>query len=400
MVLGISLDENFAYVCQDGDKNVLSLPFAIGRNLNTNSWFIGDEAKNENVDNGDIVIDKLFYIMGNDGSARIGEISYGASELVKLFFSHLLSKYENIEYVTVVIRNGNVKYLNKLRDALMAYFKDDSKFKVSTFSEAFVAYIKSKNEEYYSNLVSLFDFTEKALTYYELVRYIDDNNVEYWKVDTEEHLALPLDLLSGETGKKVCDNLLYDFAKRCIDEEKYSNIILSGLGFEDTSSYRDFMTYVCSIANVETDVNFFAKAAYLLSMDIINDNFDSNVMIITDARTKASIKLLATVNQVNTKIELIKPGVEWFGIKDNVFDVIVDGEKELRFEVLKVIERVVNEVSVSIPEKMVLRDDKTNLFQIRFEFLEQSFLDITISDKGFGEFYESSIESRVAQVEI
>ena len=178
MVLGISLDENFAYVCQDGDKNVLSLPFAIGRNLNTNSWFIGDEAKNENVDNGDIVIDKLFYIMGNDGSARIGEISYGASELVKLFFSHLLSKYENIEYVTVVIRNGNVKYLNKLRDALMAYFKDDSKFKVSTFSEAFVAYIKSKNEEYYSNLVSLFDFTEKALTYYELVRYIDDNNVE------------------------------------------------------------------------------------------------------------------------------------------------------------------------------------------------------------------------------
>ena len=400
MVLGISLDENFAYVCQDGDKNVLSLPFAIGRNLNTNSWFIGDEAKNENVDNGDIVIDKLFYIMGNDGSARIGEISYGASELVKLFFSHLLSKYENIEYVTVVIRNGNVKYLNKLRDALMAYFKDDSKFKVSTFSEAFVAYIKSKNEEYYSNLVSLFDFTEKALTYYELVRYIDDNNVEYWKVDTEEHLALPLDLLSGEAGKKVCDNLLYDFAKRCIDEEKYSNIILSGLGFEDTSSYRDFMTYVCSIANVETDVNFFAKAAYLLSMDIINDNFDSNVMIITDARTKASIKLLATVNQVNTKIELIKPGVEWFGIKDNVFDVIVDGEKELRFEVLKVIERVVNEVSVSIPEKMVLRDDKTNLFQIRFEFLEQSFLDITISDKGFGEFYESSIESRVAQVEI
>ena len=213
-------------------------------------------------------------------------------------------------------------------------------------------------------------------------------------------MALPLDLLSGEAGKKVCDNLLYDFAKRCIDEEKYSNIILSGLGFEDTSSYRDFMTYVCSIANVETYVNFFAKAAYLLSMDIINDNFDSNVMIITDARTKASIKLLATVNQVNTKIELIKPGVEWFGIKDNVFDVIVDGEKELRFEVLKVIERVVNEVSVSIPEKMVLRDDKTNLFQIRFEFLEQSFLDITISDKGFGEFYESSIESRVAQVEI
>ena len=398
MVLGISLDENFVYVCADGDKNVLSLPFAIGRNLNTNTWFIGDEAKNENVDNGDLVIDKLFYIMSNDGNARIGEISYDAQELVKLFFSNLLSKYENLEYVTVVLRTGNVRYLEKIKNALMSYFKDRNKFKVSTFSEAFVSYIKSKDEEYYSDLVSLFDFTEKALTYYELVRYVDDNNLEYWKVETEEHLALPLDLLSGDAGKKVCDNLLYDFARRCIDEEKYSNIILSGLGFEDTSSYRDFMTFVCSISNVETDVTFFAKASYLLAMDNINNNFDSNVMLITDARTKASIKLLATVNQVNTKIELIKPGVEWFDIKDNVFDVIVDNERILKFEVLKVIERVVSEVPIAIPDTAVLRDDKTNLYQISFVFVEQGLLHVTISDKGFGEFYEATIANATRDI--
>ena len=398
MVLGISLDENFVYVCADGDKNVLSLPFAIGRNLNTNTWFIGDEAKNENVDNGDLVIDKLFYIMSNDGNARIGEISYDAQELVKLFFSNLLSKYENLEYVTVVLRTGNVRYLEKIKNALMSYFKDRNKFKVSTFSEAFVSYIKSKDEEYYSDLVSLFDFTEKALTYYELVRYVDDSNLEYWKVETEEHLALPLDLLSGDAGKKVCDNLLYDFARRCIDEEKYSNIILSGLGFEDTSSYRDFMTFVCSIANVETDVTFFAKSSYLLAMDNINNNFDSNVMLITDARTKASIKLLATVNQVNTKIELIKPGVEWFDIKDNVFDVIVDDERILKFEVLKVIERVVSEVPIAIPDTAVLRDDKTNLYQISFVFVEQGLLHVTISDKGFGEFYEATIANATRDI--
>ena len=400
MVLGISLDENFAYVCADGDNNVLSLPFAVGRNLNTNTWFIGDEAKNENVDNGDIVIDKLFYIIRNDVSARIGEISYDAKELIKVFFSSLLSKYENIEYVTVVVRSGNVKYLEKIKYALMSYFKDDSLFKVSTYSEAFVSYIKSKDESYYNNIVSLFDFTEKALTYYELVRYVDDNDLEYWKVETEEHLALPLDLLTGDAGKKVCDNLLYDFAKRSISDDKYGNIILSGLGFSDTSSYRDFMTYICSIANVETDVVFFAKAAYILSMDILNDNFDKNIMIITDARTMASIKLLATVNQISTKVELIKPGVEWFDIKDNTFDIIVDGDKELRFEILKVIERVVTEEKISIPESMIRRNDKTNLLQICFMFSEQRIMQLTLSDKGFGEFYESSIETTGKEIKI
>ena len=400
MVLGISLDENFAYVCADGDKNVLSLPFAIGKNLNNNTWFIGDEAISENVDNGDLVIDKLYYMIGNDVNARIGETSYDAKELTKLFFNELLSKYENIEYLTVVIRKGNVKYLDKIKYALMSYFKDSNKFKISTYSESFVSYIKSKDENYMNNIVSLFDFTEKALTYYELVRYVDDNNLEYWKVNTEEHLALPLDLLSGDTGKKVCDNLLYDFAKRCIADDKYSNIILSGLGFSDTSSYRDFMTFICSIANVETDIYFFAKSAYLLSLDIINNNYDNNIMIITDARTMASIKLIATVNQVNTKIELIKPGIEWFDIKDNTFDIIVDKDNELRFEILKVIERVVTEEKLSIPSNMILRDDKTNLLQISFSFSEQRIMQLTLSDKGFGEFYESRIVTTGKEIKI
>ena len=400
MIIGISLDENFAYVSNNEDKNVLSFPFAVGRNLNTNTWFIGEEAKNENIDNVDIVIDKLFYIMGNDGTARIGETSYDAKELTRVFFSNLLSKFTNIEYVTVVIRQGNVKYLEKLKYALNEIFKDEKKFKVTTYSEAFISYIKSKEAVYYSNLVSLFDFTEKALTYYELVRYIDDNNVEYWKVNTEEHLALPLDLLSGDAGKKVCDKILFDFAKRCIKEEVYNHIILTGLGFEDASYYREFMTYVCSVANVETDINFFAKSASFLAKDIVEENFPNNVLLITDARTTASIRLIATVDQVKTKIELIKPGEEWFNLKDNYFDVILDDEREVRLEILKIIERVVTEVPIAIPEKMVLRKDKTNLFEIGFEFAEQNRVEISLTDKGFGEFYESSGQTVNRSVDI
>ena len=44
MILGISLDENFAYVSNNEDNKVLSFPFAVGRNLNTNTWFIGEDA--------------------------------------------------------------------------------------------------------------------------------------------------------------------------------------------------------------------------------------------------------------------------------------------------------------------------------------------------------------------
>ena len=400
MILGISLDENYAYVCADSDNKVLSFPFAVGRNLNTNSWFIGDEAKNENVDNVDLVIDKLFYIMGNDGTARIGDTSYDARELTRVFFSNLLLKYDNVEYVTIVIRQSNVKYLEKIKHAMLEIMKDENKFNVTTYSEAFVSYIKSKELSYYSNLISLFDFTEKALTYYELVRYIDDNNIEYWKVNTEEHLALPLDLLSGDAGKKVCDKILFDFARKCIKEDHYNHIILTGLGFEDSSYYREFMTYVCSIANVETDIYFFAKSAALLSNDIVNNNFDKKVLLITDARTTASVRLTASVNHTKTKIELIKPGEEWFNLKEKYFDIIVEDEREIKLEILKVIERVINEISIAIPEKIKLRNDKTNLFEIGFEFLEQNLVQVSLLDKGFGEFYESSKETTVRTIEL
>lgn len=390
MILGISLDENFVYVNAYGDKNVSSYPFAIGRNLATNSWFIGDDTKNENTDNSDIIVDKLYYLIGNNGEARIGENLYKAEELLKIFFSNLLIKYGNIEYVTVVIRNGNVTYLEKIKNALFAFFKDSNNYKVTTYSEAFVSFIKSNDPKFYANHVSLFDFTEKALTYYELTRYIDDNNIEYWKVDTKEHLALPLDLLSGDAGKKVCDNLLYDFSKRCIKDEQYSNIVLSGLGFEDSSYYREFMTYVCSVANVKTDVDFFAKSAANLSYDFLNNNFREDVVLITDARTTAAIRMNAYYNQSLSKIELIKPGEEWFDIKNNVFNIIIDDEREIKLEILKIIERVSTEISIAIPENVVLRKDRTNLFEINFTFSQQNILQVNLTDKGFGEFFESS----------
>lgn len=388
MILGICIDENFAYVNTDADNNVVQYPFAVGRNLVSNHWFVGEEARVENVDNVDIVIDKLFYLLENDGNARIGDVTYEAKDLARIFISNLLLRYENVEHLTIVVRKNNVKVLSKLKAALSQCIEDSSKYKVTTYSEAFISYIKSKGERYYLNPIALFDFTEKALTFYELIRYKADGDKEYWKVEVEEHLALPLDLLSGDTGKKICDNLLFDFAKKCLKEEIYNNIILTGLGFTDSSAYREFMTYVCGLTMVDTDIDFFAKAATMLSKDLLNDNFDKNVVLMTDARTLVNIKLLATVDNVNTKIDLIKPGEEWFEIYNKTFNVIMDEERIVRFECLKIIEGIITDFSVAVPEGTRLRKDKTNLFEVALTFSQQNLLEVRLTDIGFGEFYE------------
>ena len=49
---------------------------------------------------------------------------------------------------------------------------------------------------------------------------------------------------------------------------------------------------------------------------------------------------------------------------------------------------------------MDLRDDKTNLFELGFEFIEQNIVNISLTDKGFGEFYESNRRMTPRQVYI
>ena len=158
MVLGISLDENYACVNVYGSSEVERIPFSIGKNTAINSWFIGDEAKDENVESSEIVIDKLYYIMENDGNARIGEDAYEARDLVKIFFNCLFIKYSNIEYVTVAVRQNNVKILSKIKYALNQISIKNFKYKVTTYSEAFISFLKSNPPSYYTNTVSLFDF--------------------------------------------------------------------------------------------------------------------------------------------------------------------------------------------------------------------------------------------------
>lgn len=392
MIIGISLDENFVYVNILGEDDVAEIPFALGRNLVNNTWFIGEDARVENIDNTDIVIDKLYYLLENDGNAKIGNKNYDAKELTEIFLNTLMLKYQDIEYISIVVRNNNVKVLSKLESALNNIVKDDNKFKVTTFSEAFISYIKSKPKDYYTNPIALINFTEKALTYYELIRYKSDNELEYWKVVTKEHLSLPLDLLSGDTGKKLCDNLLCDFIKSSIKEDVYNNIILSGLGFNEASSYREFMTHVCSIARVDTDINFFAKAASLLANDFLTDNFDSNIILMSDARTTVSISIYAKIDNKDVKFEIIKPGMEWFSIFNYSFNVIVEDTRVIKFEYLKVIEGVIKEFTINIPDNYKLRNDKSNQFEISITFIQQNVMDVSIADVGFGEFYEASHE--------
>lgn len=389
MKLGISLDENFVYVNIFGEDLVTSFPFSIGKNLRSKNWFIGEDARSENVDNVDIVIDKLYYIMENSGRACIDGVEYSAKDLVRIFFDNLLNKYADIEYVTIVIRKSNVGIFATLKSAFYKYFKDYNKFKISTYSEAFSKYLTTEDERVYGNYVGLFDFTEKAITFYELQICASKDDDVYWRIITKDYLQLPLDLLSGVSGIKLCDKLLTKFANECFAGRMFANIILTGLGFKDSQGYKEFMNLVCGMGNVSTDVNFFAKAASLISnFEILDTHFE--MKFINDSRTDSSIYLYATYNQEIRRINLVKVGEEWFSIHHHSFEIIVNQPEAIEFEAEKIIDEMIKRFSLQIPANMILRKDKTNVIQVMMTYTQQNCIDFVLTDRGFGEFYEST----------
>lgn len=395
MILGINVDENFVYVSIDGKNQIDVYPFSIGRDISMKTWFIGENANNENVNNGEVIIDKLYYLMENNGVARIDENEYNSMELIKIFFSNLLSKYVPIDYVVVVVRECKIGILEKINNAISFILHDTQKCKVTSYSEAFAANIRAKSNNNYDKIIALFNFTEKALTYYELIKYTVGDGTEYWQVNENNYLSLPLDLLSGDQGKLLCDNLLTQFSYNCMKDKEYSNIILTGVGFSEQANYRDFMTYVCRLSNVETDIDYIAEGAKNFAKECVNNNTKSNISLFTDARTTAYIKLKARVNMKMEDIVLVEPGIEWFYIGENVFNIILDGstDRDINFEIVKVIEETIINKTIHLPDNIVLRDGKTNCFEISLKYIEQNLLEICITDKGFGEFFEPQNES-------
>ena len=94
-------------------------------------------------------------------------------------------------------------------------------------------------------------------------------------------------------------------------------------------------------------------------------------------------------------IDLVRPGIEWFYASNNTFDVILAGndDRDINFEIVKVIEENIFNKTVHLPDNIVLRNDKTNCFEINIKYLEQNLLEICITDKGFGEFFDPQNEN-------
>lgn len=386
MILGISIIEDKIYVSNDKQSNIDCIPFIILRNTENNSWQIGAKAIEESANNKGILIDKLLYMFDNNSYITISNNPYQSKTLIEYFFRELLIQYENPEYVYISLYRNDAKTISLFSD-IFEKILGEGKTHIASLSESYIQYAIANSEISPGDRIGLIDFSNKMLCFYELNVRNTKNGRLIYMVDKILNPSVTMDLISGETGAIVADNILSEFAKRVTKDKEYAYIYLTGEGLQLYTLYKDFINFLCTICpHVVQDTNLFALGTLKLAEKYFN-NIEDNNFYITDMRVTKTIKIKVTDRGEEYYKNIFMLGDEWFYTIKNI-NLILDNTNEISFLIEDNIKSKKEEKKYAISEEFIDRQDKTNMISLRMYFSEQNIYEISIKDQGFGEFYE------------
>lgn len=388
MILGISIIEEQVNIKCQGIDNVRTIPFAICK-MNDKSFDIGRRAYEHSLNNKGILVDKLLSKAEKQSKVLIDNTEYHPYQLLEYFFRVLFLEYDNIEFITVCLSSNNINVVTAFDHALSLLLVTKEKYKITTFSDCYIRYIRNIENLELKNNIGLIDFSNKSLMYYEMKIVKNNKNKDFLTVNIIKHPPISLELLSKKTGIVVCDNMLNTFAKTVTHNKSFDMFLLTGEGFENQDLYRDFINTICSLdCSVVKEDYLFAIGAELISEDIVNKVYRDDYYYITDNRTDVSIKFDMQVDNELTECTLIDFGEEWIDNKVS-FEIIVYDIEELKFKIFY-INGEMKELFIKFLDNITLRDNRTTKLLVNLEFHQQRLLCINVSDNGFGDFYEKT----------
>ena len=389
MVLGINLTDEQVIVKASNNDQVKSYPLIINK-LHDNSFEIGQRAYEQSLNNNGILIDKLIYKSIKAKEVLIDNVNYLTYYLFEIFFKNLFLEYGNVEFVCVTVDDNNPILFKDLDKALYHVLDSRDKYVISTNSDSFIKYSsqlvvnKDINKK---QSIGLIDFIDKSLVYYEInFRSFEGYKKEFIEVKLVKNSPIPLDLLHENNGIRIIDGILVEFAKKMTQNKDYAYFLISGYGFSNQDSYRDFINYICSLGcPVLKEENLFSLGAEITALDSFNGVIDSNYYYITDNRTSFSITISDGTSKTQRKI--CDFGSPWFSTKIN-FQIIVYNTNELVFTIDKYNGSTFDK-TILLNNDFVIRKNKTTKLEVKIDFLQSNSFDITVKDVGFGEFYEA-----------
>ncbi len=391
LTIGIDLCDDYITAYGSEDSVLLHVPAVVCREKKDDLWYIGESAYRMALSGKGVLTDKLLSLLRKKGTSTIARKAYTAEQLISKMLASVLWQVLNgrdiklIDRLVVAIHKPDKEIMDAIMHSAEDAGVEPGKVSVISHAEAFIHYTMAQDKEFYSNMVGLFDLSDESLSYYRLkvIRGISRNSVVAEGTDLEE--SFQIGILKNESGSELGDRIMTDAAKRCLGNDIFSTVFLTGKGFERTDWAKNFIAYTCRRRRVMYEKGLFAIGA----AELAEEQFFGQkkpYLIFCDTRVAAEVSMDVLIRERKSRLVLISPGQRWYNAGAYA-EVMPRGQDYLELQVEpmdKNAERRTIRVSLADFPK---RPDRCTKASVEVSFSDADHLRVKVSDLGFGELF-------------
>lgn len=393
LTIGIDLCDDYITAYGSEDKILLHVPAVVCREKKDDLWYIGETAYRMALSGKGVLTDKLLSLLRKGGTSTIARRSYSAEQLISKMLASVLWQILNgrdlsiVDRLVIALHKPEKDIMDAVLNAAESSGVERSRIRIISHAEAFVYYTLAQEKELYSNMVGLFDLSDESLSYYRLkvMRGISRNSVVVEGTDLEE--AFHIGILKNESGSELGDRIMTDAARKCLGNDIFSSVFLTGRGFERTDWAKGFISYICKRRKVMYEKGLFAIGAAELAEELFF-GVEKPYLIFCDTRIAAEISMEVMIREHRSRLILIPPGQYWFGAGAYA-EVMPRGQDHLDIQVEPMDRREsIRTVRISLAD-FPKRPDRCTKLAVEVGFTDAEHLKVRVTDLGFGEIFPS-----------
>lgn len=373
------------------NKSMFLIPTVLCVRHDTRDFLFGDDAiRCRNRDAG-VFVNGILEKIETGEKVNILGTDFTGNQLLERFvrkiFTALRQRYlqDNIVKLIVTVRNKTSVLSKAITDAFAALGFEGEKVKILSYMESFMYYSVSQKKELWTNDVSLFDFDEGGLKYYQLSTSkkhlpvtITATGHDFSDELNYTMLASMVDTRLVNIFKSITDKLLY--------RQILSTIYFTGVGF-DGDWADDVIKSLCPGRRVFKGQNLYAKGAAHCGL-IENDPDYKDFLFLTDEQVRYSVSIRMFKDNRIGDYNLVSAGANWEQVNAKTVGIL-DNTDEIFFTIYHTVKKETKHIVMNL-RNIEQRENKTTRVSVGVKFLDRDTAVITIKDLGFGEFFDNS----------
>ncbi len=368
-----------------GTANNYLIPTVVCYNDKLDEWSAGEEAINKSrYENSQLYTNLPEMFEQNVEKEQLENV-------MKAFFSYLIKCAVNncngrlIKNILITVEEVNPTILNGLMEIMesLGYGKDD--VKIISHSESFVYYTLNQNKDIWINKVLFLELNQNHF-FMRMLEVVKGRKPYVADVSMED-LSYMINLEMVQKDVSVADQILAEYMDEMLKTHVVSGIYLSGEGFY-VDGWQKTLQLMCRNRRVFKGNNLIVKgAAYGAKEEFLPSTLDQ-YLISCKGRTRVKIAMAVEYKGKDSNITLSNIGDYWYNARSK-FECIMEKPVEAVFEIQDLINHTNDTFKIDL-RNFPKREPNTTRIQVEFKYVEDNKFEITITDLGFGEFFESS----------